>query len=725
MRPGLTGITVDSSLYRPASYLSSALHRLGIAVLVGLVLLSLVVGVLGRSWRVALVALAAVATSAAAALWVLYLRGETFTSMTVLALAAALALIVDDAVGDVADLRTRLGERRDPAQPVGAALLLRVATERRATLLCATLVTLLALVPLLLLSGPAGALVRPAVLTFALALLASLLVALIVTPVLTALLLTGPRSGATVGGHRAHLPAGARHGLRTLGALSDRTLARPAGAVAALVVLAVLAVPGIGLLRAGGMLPMPEDRTLIVSLRAASGTALPEMNRITSAAAAELRTLPGVRSAATQVGRAIASDRVDAVDQSEIWLTVDDGADLGATLRAVRTTARGYAGLHSEVTTYTQQRWNEATAGTGDQLVVRVYGQDFATLRTAAEQVRQEIQTVGGVLSPTVARQVTEPAIEIQVDLAAARTVGLRPGDVRRDASTLISGLTVGSLYEQQAIFDVVLWGGPATRDSVGSLQSLLLDTPSGSRVRLGDVAHVRLTAAPTVITHDAVSRSLDVTAEIRGRSAAAVAADVTTHLRRMDFPYEYRAEVVGQAVDRADSRRWIVLGAGLVLLLAYLLLQAGTASWRGAAVLLLAVPAAAVGGLAGAQLAGGVLTIGVVAALFAGVALALRQALTLVRRARVLRPTAGRPAEAMRQAVIEAAPPVVATALAVAALVLPAALMDGGAGLELLHPFAVTLLGGLITTVVVVLFVVPALYGLVAGRLQHEGEEE
>jgi Cu/Ag efflux pump CusA len=301
------------------------------------------------------------------------------------------------------------------------------------------------------------------------------------------------------------------------------------------------------------------------------------------------------------------------------------------------------------------------------------------------------------------------------VDLAAAQRAGLRPGDVRRDASTLISGLTVGRLYEPQAMFDVVLLGGPSTRASVSSLQSLLIDTPSGVQVRLGDVAEVRLVAGPTAITHDAVSRSLDVTAELRGRSAADVARDVTAHLWRMDFPYEYHAEVVGDAVSRAQDARWIEISVVVVVLLGYLLLQAATGSWRGAGVLLVTVPFAAVGGLLGAQLSGGVLTGGVLAALAAATALALRQALGLVRRAQALQDRNSPVGDVMRRAVEERAPAVLLAALATAALILPAAVMGDGPGLELVQPFAISLLAGLVTSVVVVLFVVPNLYPALA----------
>jgi Cu/Ag efflux pump CusA len=709
MEPGLKGITVDTSVYQPVRYLDSALHRVGIAALVGLILMVLVIGVLGRTWRVAVVSLASVATSVTAALWVLYLRGDTLTSMTLMGVAAAMALVIDDAVGDVGELRSRLRGRQDDGQSATVALLTEAVGRRRGPLLYATLITLLGLAPLFLLTGPPGALVRPATTTFVLAVLASLLVALIATPVLTLLLVGGREPGRTRFGRS---PAWARRGLD---GLTARSVGRPLVAGVVLAVLALLAVPGIVVGRHGSTLATAEDRSLVVRLQASPGTGLGEMSRITTAAAAELQTLSGVRTAGTHVGRAIASDQVTDVNTSEVWVTVADDADYNGTLEAIRSTIRGYPGLRSEVQTYEAQQLAAAGVTTGDKLVVRVYGQDLATLQKTAEDVRQEMQTVSGVISPRAQTQVTVPTVEIKVDLAAAQKVGLRPGDVRRDASTLISGLTVGSIYQDQAIFDVVLWGGAASRSSVTTLGTLLIDTPSGQRVPLGSVATVAIAPDPTAITHDAVSRSLDVTAEVHGRSAADVAQDVTAHLRGMTFPYEYRAEVVGDASTRASNAQWILIAALAVAVLAYLLLQSATGSWRGAAVLLVTVPFAGVGGLLAALFAGGLLSGSVLAAIAVAVALALRQALVLVRRAQVHRGEreAG---ESMRLAVRETAPPVIGVALATGALFLPAAVMGGGPGLELLQPFAVSLLLGLISTVVVVLFVLPSLYPVLAG---------
>jgi Cu/Ag efflux pump CusA len=313
------------------------------------------------------------------------------------------------------------------------------------------------------------------------------------------------------------------------------------------------------------------------------------------------------------------------------------------------------------------------------------------------------------VLRPRVQAQVSEPTVEIEVDLAAAQRHGLRPGDVRREASTLISGLTVGSLYQEQKIFDVVVWGGHAERESLASLESLLIDTPSGGHVRIGEVARVRLAANPVSISHDAVSRSIDVTASVSNRSAADVDADVTQRLRGMAMPYEYRAEVMGGAAEHQDSLRRMLLLALVAAVLIFLVLQAAASSWRGAVVLFASLPLAVVGGVLVAPLVGGLRSVGVAAALVAVFALAVRQSLVLVRQVQQ-RPTAGHVPDAgsVFAGAREMAPAVVGTALVTAAVLLPPAFMGGVAGLEILHPFAVTALAGLVTSVLVVLVLVP-----------------
>ncbi|HEY0508306.1 MAG TPA: efflux RND transporter permease subunit [Blastococcus sp.] len=716
MAPGLTGITVDPTVFRPASYLDSALGRLGLAVLIGLILMVAVIAAVTLSWRVTLVTFGAVAVSLVAALWVLHLRGSTLTTMTVLGLATVLALVVEDAVGDVAAMRARFEERRDAGRSSVAALAAETLATRRGGLTYATVAVLVALAPLLLLAGRVAAFARPALLTFVLAVLASLAAALVVTPTLAALLLGGTsRDASRVG----RFPGWVRRGV-------DRFVAPSVGrrfpAVVALVALVALALTGIAQLRPGQPLPVLQDRSVLVRLEAAPGTSLTEMDRITGLAAAELRTLPGVESAGTHVGRAVGADSVVDVDSSQIWVTLGGAADQAGTLAAVRATVAGYPGLRSEVQTYAEVQLAAADTAPGDGLVVRVSGQNLTTIRETADQVREALATVEGVITPIVEVQPVQPVAEVKVDLPAAQLHGLQPGDIRRAVSTLVSGLTVGSLYEQQAIFDVVVWGGPAARHSVHDLESVRVDTPSGVQVPLGTVADVIFASDPAGITHHDVSRSLAVSAQIQGRDHDDVARDVTSRLQRLNFPYQYTAEVVSDG-GGAGLRPGLVAAVAVAALLVFLLFQAATSNWRGAAVLFVCGPLAGAGGLFAALLLGEAGSVPVLAGVFAVAALAVRQVLVLVRRARGLaaRGGAGVPVEAMRRAVTEQAPTVLAAVLVTAAAFLPAAVMMGGAGLEILHPFAVTLLAGLITSTAVVLFVVPALYPAV-GALRSSG---
>jgi Cu/Ag efflux pump CusA len=710
MAPGLAGITMDAHVFRPATYMTTALRHVGVAGLVSALLLVVSVGLLFVSWRVVLIPVIAIPLSLVSAAWILHLRGETLTTITLLGLAAAVAVVVDDVVGDVAAIRTRhLAAGYDT--PALSSVMGDLVTARRGPLLVALVMSVLVLAPVLVVGGVSNAFSWPLAATYVLATVTSLVVALVVTPALAVLLL---RDG------RAHLRAGPLD--RWIRAAADRVAApaigKPGWVALGAGVLAVAAIFVAWLAPSGPVLPTLQDRNVLVRVQGAPGTSLPEMNRITAAVAAEMRGAPGIGSAGAHVGRAISSDEIVDVDAGEIWLTIAPDADYEATLAGVRDIAAGYPGLHTSVRTYAEDRVASAREKVGDELVVRVYGTDLPTLRDTADDVSRMLSTLSGVLSPRVEPQVTEPTLQIEVDLAAAQRHGLRPGDVRREASTLISGLAVGNLYEEQKVFDVVVWGGPQIRQSLSDLEALRIDTPSGRQVRLGDVAKVRIAPDQVAIDHNSVSRSVDVTAVVNGRSAADVAQDVTSRLRGISFPYEYHAEVLGDAAQQQSNHVRVAAIAAVVVLLSFLILQAATGSWALAGALLVTLPIAVVGGVLVAPAVGGVFSIGVLAALFAVLALAIRQALVFVRRARELGSEPGAsPGDSVRQAVLEFAPSVVGVALVTAALMVAAAVMGTTAGLEALHPFAVSMLAGLVTATAVSLIAVPAFYLAIANR--------
>jgi Cu/Ag efflux pump CusA len=676
MAPGLKGIAIDTQGYRPASFVEAALRNAGWAALIGFVLLiALLLAMLG--WRTALIGAVVLPVTLTTAAYVLYLQGTTFTTITLLGLAAAVCILVDDVITDIGAVRADAGDIKAAFAAV------------RGPLVFATLATLLGTVPFLFLGTVVTAFSRPLVLAFALAVLTSMVVSLLLTPTLAVLLLRG---------HPARRPGPLVRGMRWVFDRGFGALAGPgrAWALAGVLALALLAIiPQAG---HGSVLPALQDRNLLLHVQAVPGTSLTEMDRITAAAGHELQALPGVKSVGTHVGRAVGSDQLTNVDSAEVWVTLDDRADYARTRSAITTVMKGYPGLRTGLVTYPGDRVGQVTAAQRDDLVVRVYGADLNVLQHKAHDVQAMLTHVSGVAHPVVRPIPQQPTVDVKVNLAAAQKYGLRPGDIRRDATTLTSGLIVGNLYEQSKIFDVVVWGAPQTRSNLTELGNMLIDTPGGGQVALKDVATLTVRAEPAAIVHDDVLRSVEVAARVTG-DPSAVASAVRAQIARMPMPYEYHAEVFGSATTRSsDAARGLAWGA-VALAGIFLLLQAAVASWRRAALMLASLPLSAVGAVLTAPLAGGISNVASLAGLFAVLALALRACVLLGRRI-----------DSGAEAARERAVAVGQSMLATAAILLPAAVMSTGPGLELLHPLAVTMLGGLASLLLVQGFLLPAL---------------
>jgi len=459
--------------------------------------------------------------------------------------------------------------------------------------------------------------------------------------------------------------------------------------------------------------PSFKDTDLLIRLNGTPGTSHPEMTRITAQASKELKQLQGVRDVGAHVGRAITSDQIVSVDSSELWVSIDPSADYDKTVASIQEVVGGYPGLDGEVLTYPKQRIDNLLTGSGDGLVVRVYGQDLDVLRSKAEEVRQLLTGIDGTANQQVEHVVEEPTLEIEVDLAKAQEVGIKPGDVRRAAATMLSGMLVGNLFEEQKVFDVVVWGAPQVRSSLTSIRELMVDVPGGGQVQLGEVADVSVKPGLSVIHHDNVSRSLDVAASVSGRSLGSVVNDAEAALRNVQFPLEYHAEVLADGTDRQATRQRTAIIAGIAAIVIFLLLQVAFGSWRLAAVTFLTLPMALVGGLLAVLLTGGDLSLGALVGFVLVLGIAIRNGVTLVGHYQHLEQDEGEaagPGLVMRGA-LERLSPILTTAVAMALALVPVLFLGNVPGLEILHPMAVVVLGGLVTATLLNLFVAPALY--------------
>ncbi|MBA3450694.1 MAG: efflux RND transporter permease subunit, partial [Chloroflexia bacterium] len=489
----------------------------------------------------------------------------------------------------------------------------------------------------------------------------------------------------------------------------------------ALLAAGLMVIPSLG----QTMLPAFQDRDLLIHWEGAPGTSLPEMNRITTLVSQELQSLPGVRSVGAHVGRAITSDQSASVNGGELWVSLDPAANYTATVAAVEDVVDGYPGLRREVMTYPEQRIREVLSGERDAVVTRLYGSDFDVLTVEAEKIRERISGIDGIVDPHVTVPIEEPTLEIEVDLAKAQEFGVNPGDVRRSASALLSGIEVGNLFDEQKVFEVVVWGAPQTRHSLTSINELLIDTPDGGHVRLGDVAKVGLVPSPANIEHDAVSRYVDIGAGVQNRDVNAVAADVHGALAGIDLPLEYHTELLGGYAERQATGQQILGFAIAAIAGIYLLLQAAFGSWKLAGLAFVSLPLALVGGLLAARLGGGVISLGALAGFLTVLGITARNGIIQLRNIQRLQREEGEsrnPALVMQSA-HERLAPVLTTALATGFAVLPLAAIGPVAGNEFLFPMAVVILGGLVTATLVNLLVIPSLYSQFAPLVQEETE--
>jgi CzcA family heavy metal efflux pump len=709
MRPGLPGMEIDTTIFRPATFVETAIHNLSRALLLGSLLVILILVLFLYDWRAAVISAVAIPLSLLAAGYVLYLREATINTMVLAGLVISVGVVVDDAIIDVENIVRRLRQHRlatgNRSLAATSQIVLSSSLEVRSAIVYATLIDVVAVTPVFFMEGLTGAFFRPLALSYALAVLASMVVALTVTPALSLLLL-----------HRAPLERRQSPLVRWLqrgyGAVLGRVMRSPRPAMALVVMVILL---GLGVLPALGqsLLPDFKERDFLMHWVTAPGTSHPEEVRITTEASKELRAIPGVRNFGAHIGQALAADEVVGIDFGENWISVDPEVDYDQTLGRVQEVVEGYPGLRRDVQTYLKERIREVLTGGGEAIIVRLSGPDLQVLRDKAEEIRQAIAGVDGVVEDHVDLQKDIPQVDVEVDLAKARQHGIKPGDVRRAAATLMAGEEVGDIFRDGKAYDIQVWSKPEVRRSLSDIRDLLLDTPGGGHVRLADVATVAIKPTPNAIEREAGTRKIDVGANVRDRDLGAVIGDVEDRLDAVELPLGYSYELLGEFAERqAATQRLrgyaVAAGAGVLLLLVL-----AFRSWRLGLMAFLALPMALVGGLIGAYLGGGVISLGSLVGFFTVLGIVARNGIMLITHCQHLEREEGEPfgpALVLRGAT-ERLSPILMTALATALALVPLAVAGDLPGHEIEYPMAVVILGGLVTATMLNLFIVPFLY--------------
>ncbi|RPI95206.1 MAG: efflux RND transporter permease subunit [Chloroflexi bacterium] len=706
MQPGLKGIDIDTSIFRPATFIETSIDNLTESLLIGAVLVVIILLFFLYEWRVALISATIIPLSLMASLLVLNVRGVTINVMTLAGLAIAIGAVVDDAIVDVENIVRRLRRlRQEGSTQSTASIVLEASLEVRGSIIFASLIEISALLPVFFLEGLSGAFFRPLATAYVVAGLVSPLIALTVTPAMVLVLL----ANAPIE-HRQSPIIPWLHGIydRVLG----RTLRAPGlayGTVSTIVMAGLLVTPFLG----QELLPSFKERDFLMHWILKPGSSQPEMWRITAESCRELLTIPGVRNCGSHIGQAVNADEPYGVYFTENWISVDPSVDYDKTLGSIQELVDGYPGLVRDVQTYLKERIREVLTGSSDTVVIRIYGQDLHTLRDKADEVLAAMESVPGVVDLKKELHMETPQVEVEVDLDKAQRYGLKPGDVRRAAAFLLQGEEVGDIFVDGKTYDVNVWSTPETRHSLTDIENLLIDTPSGERVRLADVADVRIGAVPNVVEREGQSRKIDVTANVKGRDLGSVADDVEDTLETIDFPLGFHAEVLGEFAEREAAQRNLLLAGSLAVLAIFFLLYTSFENWRLATLTFFTLPWALVGGLLAAYFSNGVLSLGSLVGLLTILGIATRNGIMMISHFQHLEHEEGMPfgPELILRGARERIAPIMMTALTTGLALVPLAIAGDLPGHEIEHPMALVILGGLVTSTLLNLLVVPTLY--------------
>jgi Cu/Ag efflux pump CusA len=495
-------------------------------------------------------------------------------------------------------------------------------------------------------------------------------------------------------------------------ALLSRTIGRPSGAYATVgvVVLAGLVIlPTLG----QSLFPAFKERDFLMHWVTRPGTSHPEMIRITTQASKELRAIPGVRNFGAHIGQGTLADEPVGMNFGENWISVDPSVDYDKTVAAIQNVVDGYPGLQRDVQTYLKERTKEVLTGSSGAIVVRIFGDDHSVLRQKSQEVLQIMSEVDGTIEEHADLQVDIPQLEVEVDLAAASRYGIKPGDVRRAAAAFVASEEAGDIWRDGKNHEVHVWSTPESRNSLESVRSLLLDAPDGRRVPMSELANVHVTPTPNIVIREQGSRRIDVEANVAGRDLGSVAREIEDRVQQVDFPVGYHAELLGEYKEAQAAQQRLLIFAGVVVIGILLILQTAFTSWRLAFLVILTLPMALVGGVLAAFATGGVLYLGSLVGFFTVLGIAARNGILMINHFQHLERQEGEPfgpALVLRGAK-ERLSPILMTSLAAGLALVPLVVPGTIPGHEIEHPMAVVILGGLATSTLLNLFVVPSLY--------------
>jgi CzcA family heavy metal efflux pump len=720
LRPTLPADVSLEVLFRQGDFIEHAIHNLQEAIRDGALMVAVVLLLFLLNLRTTFITLTAIPLSFAVTVLIFQLFGISVNSMTLGGLAVAIGMVVDDAIVDVENVWRRLrgaGESvrmgasvANVERPHHLEVIASASSEVRGSILYATLLIILVFTPLMALEGLEGRLFMPIAVATITSMVASFLVSLTVIPVLCSLLL---KSRGPSGVHRDPVL------VRVLKWLASRTFLRFARAQPMLVfglsgmalAASLLLVPGMG----REFLPAFNEGSATLSLVGPPGSSLAWSNEVGEAAVKLLRQVPEIRSIGRRAGRAERDDHVMPVSVNEFDVEFKEGGrprqEVFADIRRLLATLPGtYASVGQPI----GHRLSHMLSGVSAKVAVKVFGPDLAVLRSLGEKAAEIAGGIPGLTDVMMEPQVPIPQLRIEVDRERALAHGVQPAEINRQVSLLVGGRTLAELRDGQRPVDLVLRLPEEARNDPQKLSEMPVELPGGRRIPLELVAEVREAQGPNVINRENTQRRVVVSMNTSTRDVSGLVEKLEKAMKeKLELPAGYRLSLEGEARAQQAAARRIALHSGLVLVVVTLLLYACFRSLRLALMVLINIPLAVMGGLTLTWLMIGNISIATLVGFIAVGGVAARNGIMMISHYLHLMREDGEPFtwQMVERGTLERLVPVLMTALSAGIAVVPLVLAVGQPGKEILHPVAVVIAGGLVSSTLLDLLITPAVF--------------
>ena len=706
------GMVIHDHLFRQADFIQVAVDNVSVALRDGAILVVLIVLLFLLSWQATLITALAIPLSLLAAVLAMRLQDIEINTMTLGGMAIAVGALVDDAIIDVENVVRRLrlnaalplADRRGTLQVVFDA-----SKEIRRSIVFATIIIILVFVPLFFLSGVEGRLLQPLGFAYVVSLAASLAVALTVTPALCMVLLPGSR--AVKRGLHSPLVRALEWGYRPV-----LRVILPRWKLLTVVSLVALSVAGLWLWEAGrSFLPAFREGALTVNIATLPGTSLDESERLAQMVERIMLGHPEVVATARRTGRAERDEHAQAVSASELEVRLRD-TERGqeAFLAAVRKELEGVPGVQIVIGQPLAHRIDHMLSGVRANVAVKIFGPDLMELRRLAGEVEAAMAEVPGVVDLSAEQQTDIPLVTVQFDRRAIARYGLTVEEVAHEIETAFYGRVVTRVLEGQATFDLLVRYDTDAIDTLEAVEEARIGTPTGARVPLHVLAKVERGMGPNMVSREKVERKIVVMCNVAGTDLQAVVRGIQAEVDRVVLlPDGYRVEYGGQ-LESAERAAQVLLWVGLAVLMGiFLMLFTALGTTRDAVLVMVNLPLALIGGVAGVYVGGGVVSVASIIGFITLFGIATRNGIMMVTHFQHLRIEEGvlDPDEIVRRGALERLSPILMTAVASGLGLLPLALSGGEAGSEIQTPMAIVILFGLATSTTLNMIVVPALY--------------